>query len=484
MTNIHTPEGFKVSFLSNLSGGSSSAAYPKFNFPDFLPEPTDVIIPVGEFGYLYYYRQPAANCYTSLYNMDDKLQVFVQNYEAYGRNIADAYVSNIYKDCAKNGIIFMDKKMTFLDNITIITALTRNGRALQTAIDNLTKLTEELSKEYQTITVAQAVTDIQTHAAYTVNQLRLANPTITPEEQQEVYKSTEEMSYQDFPFFYDPAFATKILLKYQYPKTVDGKYFLGGQKLTEFINQIFIPVLLEENPTLQTVMVNKPYTRKDFFGNNSGSAVTSKKNFTENIKTLVETANKYLGAYYFDPIERSKSQPLQEQPLYNVSPALNKKYVLPKGIDTTTTLQRLMNGISKEAEEARNYITFGFGGSTFLRGGKAAEYNNATLYKNFYKNIKLALKSHNKDLSNASDNKITSVINSIERYENYLKNIFNSLEVILRENNYEADTINDWEAYKKLIDKKNKVSKSLNRSYIKMGDVANVLAKVVGIISP
>jgi len=220
------------------------------------------------------------------------------------------------------------------------------------------------------------------------------------------------------------------------------------------------------------------------------SALKSSSNFASNLAAMAATANKWYGPFHFINDAAGESNYEKSLVIFRGRDYLNTVKSLPRtknvlsrfGAEITfeqlqTRLQYLRNKINEISNKSlielkRGYMVLF---PTMIGGATTEQFNNAEIFNNYFQDKLIDLKSRNKELSANSKDKIFKIIEEISDRENYLKSINDSIEVILKNHNYDTEEVNDLKAYQDLLEERNKVMNVLNRGNIKIADVFKTL---------
>lgn len=440
MANIHTPEGFKAHFLSNLTGGTNgtNTAYPRVNFPEFLTSGAKrfkvkaVRAHNGE-PYIIYSNDRTGN--NRLY-----VQQLIHETNHNDHTVQNQFLNTTVADYNENKIV-------------VLTPSLANNRDFLEKISPMGGLVHDIMNG--------------NNPHHDLVNLLLTNATLM---QSAV----------------DPFIASRILFGFQYPQDAGSHYFTGegdihpGEvvnndlrstatnlarnlkpRLTTFIKNIFVPALIEAYPEVK-VLLNEEYKLN---------------NFVNNIAILVHVANQYEGGYYFNPtVLRKSNQP----PKSFIPENLIHKEPTPitlKNIEYyTAQMEKLIQDGGAEALALIDADYVEIVGEQL--GGGEDKYNKAPLYKKYIDMKLRLLKMKNKTLSQKSQDKINNVIFEISEREAYLRTVDESLTAYLRDANNKEEEINDLLGYNKLHDTRRKLKKSLNKAYVSTADIIRELARI------
>jgi hypothetical protein len=425
MANIHTPQGFRASFLSTQTGGG----IPRVGaFPDFVSEPN---IDFPDFISI-------SNCKMQVYQdtWNGKVVLF------YSDNTA------VPKIPEADLVAFKSAK-----TITLTSRKTIPGT---TPISyNIVLIEESLLKLATTYTNLMPTGGQQIFDAFQDNNIdtmisALKTAAITT---------------------IDPYIATGVLSCFQYPTDPSGRLFMGGDDLTkirDYIKKSYEDEFEKKFPK-KTPGISPP-------------APALKTTFFDNIAKFVEKANEYCGAFHFLLDDRGRSiakKKVVERtqvsiPEKTITFRTPKQYPFVNPAAFKAFLTQMADQIKKIRSNSIDALPkpgYAVLFPAFRGGALTDQFNNAPLYDNYFQNKVAELKSHNKDLTENSKLKIEEVINEIAYRENYLKTVNDAIEVILRNNNYDVEKVNGLKAYKDLEAERTKVIDVLNKSNIKIADL-------------
>jgi hypothetical protein len=436
MANIHTPQGFRANFLSTQSGGRGPA-FVNLNTPQPKADASSFLVikdssqPVKTFGkgkdkIIYFFNTPATT--------DTQKQQFVE-----ALNKID--ISKITEILTKIDV----------DGVEVKTpAASADGTTPPTrpSLGEVVRIKEfgagaTTMKDYDKISETfygglETSTDPQTFFITHIN-----TKTIT-----------------------DPFACTALLEIVKYPHN----------------NKVF-----SETKTAAEYWVNNTYSKTLTAA--AKSALGLAPNFADNLSKMAAKANEWYGPFHF--INDGAGESNYEKSLVIFK---GRDYVTVNSLPRTpkilkrfgeqisfeqlqTRLQYLRNKINEISNKSlielkRGYMVLF---PTMVGGATTEQFNNAEIFNNYFQDKLVDLQSRNKSLSENSKNKIFKIIEEISDRENYLKSINDSIEVILKNHNYDTEEVNDLKAYQDLLEERNKVMNILNKGNIKIVDVFKTL---------
>lgn len=431
MANIHTPQGFRANFLSTQSGGRGPA-FVNLNTPQPKADASSFLVikdssqPVKTFGkgkdkIIYFFNTKAAD--------DTQKQLF----EEALNKIDISKITEILTDLNKDG-----EKSTAADGAPAPGTIGQVVRIKEfgvgaTPMSDYDKISASFYKEFKANTL-----DPQTFFINFIN----TKPALT-----------------------NPFACTALLEIIKYPH--NNKVFSETKPFADgWVNNTYSKTLTDAAKTM----------------------LGTSTSFTQKLADMAKQANEWYGPFHF--INDGAGESNYEKSLVVFK---GRDYVTVNSLPRTpkilkrfgdqisfeqlqTRMQYTRNKINEISNRSlvelkRGYFLF----PTMWGGATTEQFNNAEIFNNYFQDKLVDLQSRNKSLSENSKNKIFKIIEEISDRENYLKSINDSIEVILKNHNYDTEEVNDLKAYQDLLEERNKVMNVLNRGNIKIADVFKAL---------